>query len=88
MSEPLLLPVKPGSLSRADMRKLSAAGIIVVQHECPGDLRLIKPSLEISAGDILRCALKALVSSADYGAREQRFAFLKMLSESMESRKP
>lgn len=79
--EPLLLPVKPGSISAADKGKLSKAGIVVIEHEHPETLRLIRASLpDVDACDMLKCALKALSSSDGMSAKDQRAMFTTLLS--------
>lgn len=55
-----LLPVKPGSISAKDKTALAKAGILVVEHEAPETLRLLRPTAELDASDMLGCALRAL----------------------------
>ena len=47
MNEPAILPVKPGTINAKDKAALSKAGVIVVEHDDPGGLRLIKVNAEL-----------------------------------------
>jgi hypothetical protein len=58
--EVALLPVKPGSLSAKDKAALAEAGVVVIEHETPETLRLLRPTAELDASDMLECALRAL----------------------------
>ena len=62
-NEPLIMPVKPGTLSRSDKSKLTKLGITVFEHPEPGSIRLLKPSVNIEAGKILLSALMAIRQS-------------------------
>lgn len=81
--EPTLLPVKPGTLTKQDKATIRKAGVIVVEHENPTELRLIKPSAEIGSSDLLRCAMQALAADRGYGATgaAQRETFAKLVAE-------
>jgi hypothetical protein len=83
MSEPLLLPVRPGTLSAKDKKALSNAGVIVIEHERPQELRLIKPHAELDSGDLFVAAMKALTSEGGTSAASQRETFTKLVAASM-----
>lgn len=77
MSEPMLLPVKPGTLNAKDKKALSAAGIIVIEHDHPEEIRLLRPGAELESSDLLRCAMAGLMDrSGSYGV-SQRETFAK-----------
>lgn len=78
MSEPLILPVKPGSISKADKAKLSKAGVIVVEHDNPSELRLLRGHSELDSNDLLSCAMKALTAD-EYGTM-QRDTFTRLVA--------
>lgn len=66
--DPCILPVTPGSLSDADRESLRAVGVIVIEHNSPSKLRLLRPTSDIEHGDMLSCAMKALISNPkNYG---------------------
>ena len=77
MSEPLIMPIRHGSLSPHDKKKLADAGVIVIEHDHPDSLRILRPSSEFSSDDLTLAALKALTgrSSLTNEARSE-FAFL------------
>ncbi len=77
MSEPILLPVKTGSISKRDRAALRKGGIIVIEHENPTELKLLRPLVEVESSDLLRLALKALCVEGGYDSKgnEQREAF-------------
>lgn len=79
--EPLLLPVKPGSISDSNKEALCQAGVIVVEHENPSELRLLRPSSEVDSSAMLRCAMAALLSEAGTSACSQRERFTVLLGE-------
>lgn len=60
MTEPTLLPVTPGSLSADDKATLREAGVIVIEHEHPETLRLLRPAADLDSSELLACAMKAL----------------------------
>ena len=66
-NEPTLLPVRPGTLTPNDKAKLSKIGIIVIEHENPAELRLLKPCADISGNVLLIAALEALNSTTANG---------------------
>jgi hypothetical protein len=55
-----IMPVKPGTISADDKAALKEIGVVVIEHEDPGSLRLITPLNETSQGTMLRAAIKAL----------------------------
>jgi nucleoside-diphosphate-sugar epimerase len=81
MSEPAILPVCPQSLSDRDRAALRRAGVVVIEHENPDELRLLRPSADVDASDMLRCALTALAHGPTHrnvgDAREQ---FVRLLA--------
>ena len=85
VNEVTLLPVTPGSLTSEDKAILREAGVIVVEHENPSELRLLRPCAELSASDMLMAAMKALVTSdTDYSRGTlQRQSFTKFLADAM-----
>lgn len=85
MSEVTLLPIKPGTMTDADKTILREAGVIVVEHENPSELKLLRPGIEIESSTILVCAMKALAKSGqitDTGVL-QRETFTKLLGEAL-----
>lgn len=81
MNEPVILPVRPQTISAKDKAALRKAGVIVIEHENPEELRLLRPSSDVSSSDMLRCALEALAdgSSTRY-VRDAREQFVILLS--------
>ena len=77
MREPLIMPIRHGSLSPHDKKKLSDAGVIVIEHDHPDSLKILRPSSVLSSDDMTLAALKALTgkSSLTNEARSE-FAFL------------
>ncbi len=74
MNEPCLLPVKPGSLSESDKAALREAGIVVIEHESPSELRLLRPTYELDSSALFLAAMKALNTNRAL-ASEAREAF-------------
>ncbi len=85
MSEVAILPVKPGTLTKADKAELKKAGVIVVEHENPSELRLITPTTQVSSGDMLYCAMKALRASTGVSAQNQRETFAVLMANLIEA---
>lgn len=85
MIDPTILPVKPGSLNKRDKSALRKAGVIVIEHDDPSSIRLLRPAVEIDSSDLLRCAMRALVSDSSWG-RNQRETFAKLVAESVNSK--
>lgn len=77
MSEPLLLPVKPDTLNAKDKAALRNAGVIVIEHDNPSELRLLRPSAELDSSDLLRCAMQGLMNKDGMYGAGQREAFAK-----------
>lgn len=79
--EPVILPVRPQTISEKDRAALRRVGVVVIEHENPEELRMLRPSSDVDASDMLRCALEALATgerSRYIGdAREQ---FVKLLA--------
>lgn len=78
MNDLTILPIRPGTISAADKRALSKAGVIVIEHDNPSEVRLLRPIAELDSNDLLRCAMGALmVDSGQYGINNrQAFATL------------
>lgn len=83
---PLILPIKPNSLSKADKAALQKAGVIVIEHENPESIRLLKPNSELSASDLLIAAMRGVM--ANDGRARLVFAenCLKFLEEARKAR--
>ena len=85
MSEPIILPVRPGSITSRAKSDLRKAGVIVVEHENPSELKLIRPSSEVDSPTLLKSALLALCKESEkYGessGKFQREAFTIALNE-------
>jgi len=58
--EPMIMPVRPGTLDAYDKRELRKIGVVVIEHENPEELRLLKPMAEVSGGAMLVAAVRAL----------------------------
>jgi len=86
MTDPLILPVKPGSLSTRDIAALRKTGVTVIQHEDPGSLRLLRPHAQIDGSDLLACAMQAL-TSGKVGARDQREEFTRSVARAVLTRR-
>lgn len=84
--EPLLLPVKPGSLNTKDKAELRKTGVLVIEHDNPAELRLLKPHAELDANDMLRCAMKALCSNTGVSAQQQRECFTNLLAAAIDTK--
>ncbi len=85
MNEVTLLPVKPGTLNDDDKAALRDAGVIVIEHDNPAELRLITPCSELNGNDMLRCAMKALLHDDKNYSRgaAQREQFALALAEAI-----
>lgn len=57
-----ILFVKPGSISKTGKRKLSKAGIILIEHDDPLSVKFVMATPEIENGALLSCAMKAVAS--------------------------
>lgn len=82
MNEPTLLPVKPGSLSAEDKAMLREAGVIVIEHESPETLRLLRPWADVDSSQMLMCAMNALCDE-NVGSQAARSTFTKGLHRVM-----
>jgi hypothetical protein len=67
MHDVTLLPVKPGTLSAKDKAALSKAGVVVIEHEDPSSIRLLKPGCELSSTELLVAAMRGVMR--DNGAK-------------------
>lgn len=74
--EPMILPVRPGTLDAYDKGELRKIGVVVIEHENPEELRLLKPMMEVSGSALLAAALKALmIPGGNYvNTAQQQFA--------------
>jgi hypothetical protein len=90
MSEPCLLIVRPGSLTKADKLLARKIGIVTIEHDNPAELRLLRPSAEVDGSDMLRCAMKALASVNGTSASTQRENFTRLIAAALDAqeRKP
>jgi hypothetical protein len=64
MSEPLIMPVKPGALSPLDVARLGEIGVVVIETENPNDIFLIRPDAKISSTGMLMAAVKTIQASS------------------------
>ncbi len=88
MSDPTILFVKPGTVRPWDKRKLSKAGVTVVEVDHPSDIKLVRAGAvikELSYGAILGAAAKA-ISSTHYG--DARTSFGIALTEAIKAAHP
>lgn len=72
-----ILAIKPGALSTAGIRKLSKAGVVVIECDDPAGLRLIDceaGSVTMPAGDMLYAALDAVANTYTESGAGHRFA--------------
>lgn len=83
MQEPTILPVKPGTVSDADKAALRDAGVVVIEHEAPHELRLLRPGYDLPGGALLLAAAKALKTENSLGADAQRQAFGKNVADAL-----
>lgn len=65
MTEPVILFVKPGSVSDGDLGRLWQVGVCVVQVESPADVKLMRAGTEISTSAMLSAAAKAIMVGQD-----------------------
>ncbi len=77
--EPTILPVRPGTLSDADKAALQSAGILVIEHPRPDELRLIKPCLSIGGNEMLMDALEML--SGQHSTQTLQSAMFKRIQQ-------
>jgi hypothetical protein len=81
MNDPAIMPVKIGTLSAEDKAALREAGVIVIEHENPESIRLVRAIAEVSASDMLKCAMQALIFNDSMGASSQRERFAYLLAK-------
>lgn len=88
--EPVIMPVLPGSLNKTDRERLRRAGIIVIEHPDPTSVRMIRAGLpDIDAGDMLRCAMKALITQTSENSKTaalQREEFCKLVAATVQAK--
>jgi hypothetical protein len=65
MNDPVILFVKPGSVSKGDLGRLWQVGVCVVQVESPSEVKLMRANAEISTTEMLSCAAKAIAAGND-----------------------
>jgi len=84
MSEPLIMPVRPGAITPGAKRKLEKAGVIVVECDNPQDIRIVRPWAELNGSDLLIAAMRAIGSeSISHGVRD---ALFKQLLQALEAK--
>lgn len=83
MRDVVILPVKPKILTAKAKKQLSDAGVIVIECLHPEKIRLVRPSQELTGGDIAISAMRALVSGSGYGESK---AFCNEILKAMELR--
>lgn len=74
MTDPAILFVKPGAIKDHQKAKLTKAGIIVVEVDNPDDVKFVHassaaPVQELSHGELLNAATKAINKSIDGACR-------------------
>lgn len=85
MSEPLLLVLsRDEPLSDDALDALREAGVIVLQVDDPAAVRLLRPETDVDAGDMLRCAMRAIRTSQVMD--NPRIAFANELAALIEQR--
>lgn len=71
MSDPAILFVKPGAISKEDKALLVAAGIVVVEIEKPQDAKFVRAAAELDGNELLRCAMEGMrgydTAARDFG---------------------
>lgn len=87
MNEPTLLPVRPGTLTDKDKATLRKASVIVIEHENPNELRLLRPSGDLNGDDLLHCAMRALVVKTGVHGSDQREAFAHLVAAALDSKR-
>jgi hypothetical protein len=80
--EPAILPVKPGTISAEDKAALREIGVLVIEHEHPSEIRILRPFSEIEGGDLLLAAMRGVM--AEDG--KARYAFSKAVLETLEKK--
>lgn len=73
MSEPVILFVKPGAIRADDKAALATAGVIVVEVENPQDVKLVRAHAELSGGEMLLAAAKAIEAAGSTGSPKWEF---------------
>lgn len=71
MSDPTILPIKPGSLRRCDKKRLADAGVVVIEVDDPLSVRLLRAHSDVSASDMLMSALKTITETGFGDVRKQ-----------------
>lgn len=82
-AEPAVLFAKPQSIAADDKAALASAGIIVVEVEDPGAVKLVKAHAEVSGGDMMMAAMKAI---NEHGCESVKGAFVKHLMARIEAK--
>lgn len=85
MSDPVILFVKPNAISPRDKKALSTAGVIVVEVDDPQAVKLVRASVELDGGALLRAAAQAMthVRAGAY-ASDVREAFAKAICAALD----
>ena len=79
-----ILITKPGAPNQRDRSILRKAGVVVIEADSPGDVKLISASgAEVSSGNMLFAALQALQS--DKYSENTNQVFIRALVTAMEA---
>jgi len=81
-----ILAVKPNSISSEDKKILGDNGIIVIETENPNDIKFMRPSHDISYGDLLQCALETI--SHDCQAPGKSYFANKIIKAVLQNKSP
>lgn len=73
MTDPAILFVKPGAIKPGDKGRLHKAGVVVVEVEDPQAVKLMRAGYELSHGDILAAAAKAIATTGAYESAREKF---------------
>ncbi len=65
MIDPVMLFVKPNAISVEDKATLKEAGVIVIEVERPNDVKLVRAHSELSGGELLQAAARAISETPD-----------------------
>lgn len=76
MNKKQIIVVEPNSLSTEDKEKLENAGMLVIEHEKPENVRIIEPLTDVQGNHLLMAAMSALKDEYD-----PKKAFTKTLAE-------
>lgn len=86
MSEPAILPVKPGAISPKDKAALRKAGVTVVECDDPAALRLIKPEAELDGFGMLIAAMRGIkAAQPSYGENTAARVMVEQMTKMLEA---